>query len=108
MADHAKPEMAAVETVPSSQAEAVACVLDRLSGEVKQAAAMLRGSSGHTSVMVATQGSALCDPWSVVDLVTYDLARRGIKSQFGQEADLSAAAQAAARLLEALGLHSIA
>jgi hypothetical protein len=121
--DHAKPEAATAESVsgvhsehaeatqwqpvPSSQAEAVARVLDRLSNEIRQAAVMLR-STGHTPALAATPASVLCDPWSVVDLVTYDLARRGIKSQFGPEADLTTAAQAATRLLEALGLRSVA
>lgn len=123
MTDDAKPEEAAVESVsgvlsghaeatpclsvPPSEAEAVARVLDRLSEEIRQAAVMLRGS-GHTPTLAATPGSVLCDPWSVVDLVTYDLARRGIKSQFGSEADLTTASQAATRLLEALGLRSVA
>jgi hypothetical protein len=86
-----------------TQTEAVARHLDRLSEEIRQAAETLRDRA-----RAATPGRAWNDPWSVVDLVTFDLARRGVKSQFGSEADLGAAAEAAARLLEALGLHSVA
>jgi hypothetical protein len=98
---------AACPSVLPGQAEIVARILDRLSEEIGQAAVMLRGGGGRIPVLAATPGNVSCDPWSVVDLVTYDLVRRGIKSQFGSEADLDAAAQAAARLLEALGLHSV-
>jgi hypothetical protein len=114
--DPARPDVAAAEIlanhvevaqrlpVPPSQAEAVARILDRLGEEIREAAGTLRGS-GHAPISAATPGSASCDPWSIVDLVTHDLSRRGIKSRFGSEADLSMAAESAARLLEALGLR---
>jgi hypothetical protein len=88
------------------QAEAVARVLDRLSEEIRESASALR-CSDHNPAPTAVQGYASCDQWSVVDLVTHDLSLRGIKSRFGREVDLRAAAQAAAQLLKALGVRPV-
>lgn len=90
---------------PPRQAAKVARILDRLSAEVREAAIMLRDDD-HAQVS-AMPSPELSDPWSIVDLVTYDLARRGVKSQFGSEADFSAAMQAATQLLEALGVQPV-
>jgi hypothetical protein len=92
--------------VPPEQAEAIARILDHLSEEIRESAGMLR-CSDHDSVPAGAPGCASCDQWSIVDLVTHDLSRRGIKSRFGPEADLRAAAHAAAQLLEALGVRPV-
>lgn len=47
------------------------------------------------------------DPWSVVTVIMHDLSSHGIKSRYGPEADLGAAAQHAAALLEALGVAAV-
>jgi len=47
------------------------------------------------------------NPWTVVNLTMHDLSSHGIKSRFGTEADLGAAAQHAALLLEALGVAAV-
>jgi hypothetical protein len=45
------------------------------------------------------------DPWGVVTVIMHDLAAHGIKNTYGPEANLGAAVQHAAALLEALGVE---
>lgn len=42
------------------------------------------------------------DPYAIVNLVMQDLAKRGIKSRFGPEADIRLAAECVAQMLAAL------
>jgi hypothetical protein len=117
MTDHrAHPEVTAVATVggvltdlvevaellpvPPDQADHVARILDRLSEEIAEAAGMLRTAPGAP----AAPGGPSYNPWGVVRLVTRELARDGVKSRFGAEADLSEVVGHAAELLEALGV----
>jgi hypothetical protein len=92
MADHASPEVAAVETVggvltdlvevaerlpvPPGQARDVAQILDRLADEIGQAAGMLRVVSGT----VSASAGPVYSPWAVVRLVTRELAARASRS----------------------------
>jgi hypothetical protein len=57
--------------------------------------------------MVREPARPQCDPWSVVTMVMHDLSAHGIKSVYGPEAVLGAAVQAAAALLESLGVAAI-
>lgn len=85
---------------------ATADALDRLAEQVSQVAAMLRAGE-RVEGLAAGPAEPPCDPWSIVDLVTNDLSRRGIKTRFGAESDLVGAARSAAQLLQALGLRPI-
>jgi hypothetical protein len=117
------PEVAAVQTVggvladlvevaerlpvPPEQAEATARILDRLSEEIIEAAAMLRGLTTPGISRTATDPSPACNPWHIVSIITRDLARTGVKTPFGAGTDQVAAAGHAASLLRSLGVAPV-
>lgn len=81
----------------------MADALEHLADQISQAADDLRcPDPGLASA--ESQRHAWYEPRSVVDLVMYELSKRGIKSEFGPEADLASAERSAARLLSALGV----
>jgi hypothetical protein len=57
--------------------------------------------------MVREPSRPKADPWGVVTVVMHDLSAHGIKSHYGSEAVLGAAVQAAAALLESLGVAAV-
>jgi hypothetical protein len=117
------PEVAAVQTVggvltdlvevaerlpvPPEQAEATARILDRLSEEITEAAAMLRGVTAPASSRAAADRGPSCDPWHILSVITRDLARTGVTTRFGAGADRVAAAGHAASLLRSLGVAPV-
>jgi len=87
------------------QSHAVADALDDLAGQIKDAASAHRHPDQDTASAEAgpVAGS---DPRAIVELVTDELSRRGIKPGTGAGADLARAEASAARLLADLGICS--
>jgi hypothetical protein len=87
----------------SERGQVVANALDDLAGQISQAASDLRGPDPDPARAESRQ-LPWCEARSIVDLVMHDLTRRGIKTDFGPEADLASAERSAGSLLSALGV----
>src|SRR6185437_8858817 len=98
------PECATATQPPASaQGQVVADALEHLADQIRQAAGELRCPDPE-AVSGESRQHAWRGPRSVIDLVMYELSKRGIKSEFEPETDLADADRSAARLLAALGV----